>query len=215
MDLKQFSEQFGVSLVVATTNTTIKLERSSPTQEDVKALSNLATRLIGQGVRPQSAVFEVNYRSMGVFPFLETLSVAMGEKVKEIVHASVRHPGYYYPDLGLIKDEMSQHGMRVIHRYLSAEKVHTNMWTESPESLEKHLELAFTRKFPEPAVLLVPVEGMILWFYTKVVGIRRVGIPSDESVWLPKLGSIIVFSRDRKVVAEFDADLNRVEAAPT
>lgn len=211
MDLREFSAQFGVSMIVTTANSAFRLDRSTPSQGDVEALITLAVRLVDQGFRPQSVVFEMNYRSVGVLAFLKSLSLKTGARTPEIIHASVRY--LKYKDIELFKSEMEEGwGKRVIHRYLSEKIDHKYLWGESAESFEKRLEMAFHRErnFPMPTVLFIPVEGMVLLYYTKLHEVHRKKIPMDLSAWTPKPGSVLAFSADKAMVVEFDANLYRV-----
>lgn len=204
----------GLSLIVTTANTGYRLENMQPSRNDLQAVSLLAANLVTAGIRPRSVAFGGDYRAVGGFTFLVQLAKELGEQVSDVpdADASLRYPKY--SDFCAIRQHMHEWGLRVIHRYLSEKMGHRGLWGESAQSFAKRMEMALSRPFPDPAVLLVPVEALVLWYYTKVEGIDQLSIPDDRDAWLPPPGATIAFSRDRMVVRAFDIGLRPLEAAP-
>lgn len=209
--LQDFHSTHEISKIVIPANPEFRLDNVSPSRQNHIATVQLADRLAAAEIRPASVVFCDDVRAIVGFSFIRKLS-RVSSSFTEDTCQELRYPRYVnYVDA---LERINKFGEAAIHRYLNERSSHRPTWFESSESFATRIENGLARKFPEPAVLIVSIEAMILTYYTRVVGINRFAIPDDRKAWLPTAGAGIAIAADGTAV-EFDRDLAIVAAPAT
>lgn len=204
--LHGFHTTRGISKIVIPANPEFRLDNVSPSRANHEATIKLADRLVAAEIRPASVVFAGDVRAIVGFSFIRRLS-RVSTRFKEESCDDLRYTRYVnYVDA---LERVERFGMAAIHRYLNEKSGHRPTWHESSEVFVTRIEQALAREFLEPAVLIVPIEAMILVYYTRVVGVDRFAIPDDRKAWLPAAGAGVAIATDGTAV-EFDCELNFV-----